>query len=262
MKDYQAHIYMICYPNHALVLSQLEPEDFAFRYNYGSASYYAGKLIFAEIDINYRNPYFDLDEALAQLRPHENGEPKATKYISSYRVLEHVEISAIESLYLANADGSTLKLEESNFVVPESESDLKVFAELTPLTMLTLSKLNMRDFGKFFTDPANRVSVPRLLYAQVELDIDKFLREFEMNPFANPPLNGVHPSKLKAAIQDLRERAHKSVKGLTLDTSFTRESYSRICHGFMFMDQENEKFFVMPSEEDIERANLRFYKGI
>ena len=260
--NYQAHLYMICYPNRALVLSQLSPEDFGFRYNYGSASYYSGKLIFAEIDINYRHPYFHIEEALADLKPHENGEPKATKYISSYRILEHIELSAIQAMYLANADGSCLRLEESEYQEEAEDSDLKVYAELTPLSMLTLSKWDMREFGHFFTCADNKLSVPRLLYAQIELDIDKFLKEFDMNPFITPPLEGVHPSKLRNAILDMRARPDKFIKGITLDTSFTKESYSRIKHGFMFMDGEHEKFFRMPAPEEIEKMDYRFFKAM
>ena len=54
---YEPHLYLILYPNSALVLSQLSPQDFGARYNYGSASFHAGKLVFAEVDINYRNDY-------------------------------------------------------------------------------------------------------------------------------------------------------------------------------------------------------------
>ena len=69
-KKYKPHLYMICYPNAALVLSQLAPEEFGYRYNYGSANYYAGKLIFAEIDIHYRHPYFRIDETLENFKAH------------------------------------------------------------------------------------------------------------------------------------------------------------------------------------------------
>ncbi|MDO5734527.1 MAG: hypothetical protein Q4P08_05310 [Eubacteriales bacterium] len=260
--NYEPHLYMICYPNRALVLSQLSPDDFGFKYNYGSASYYSGKLIFAEIDINYRNPYFRIDEAMKSLKPHEDGSPKATKYVSSYRVLEHIEIDAIKTLYLANADGTSLALEETKYEPSPAENDIKVYAELTPLTMLTLSKWDLRKFGHHFTNPENILGVPRLLYLQVELKVDEFLREFDMNPFITPPLEGVHPSKLRDAILDLRARPDKFMKGITLDTSFTKESYLKIKNGFMFMDSKQEKYFKMPSHEEIEEQNLRFFKGM
>jgi hypothetical protein len=85
--------------------------------------------------------------------------------------------------------------------------------------MLTLSRYNMLQFGEYFTNPNNMLAVPRLLYAKVKLEIDRFLKEFEMNPFSTPPLEGVHPSKLRDAINELRRRKDKYLKGLTLDTA-------------------------------------------
>lgn len=261
-KDYQPHLYLICYPNSALVLSHLSAEDFGARYNYGSATYYAGKLIFAEVDINYRNDYLRIDEALKDFKPHEDGSPKATKYVSSYRVLEHVDIDAIKTLYLANADGTSYYLSPRPYEVNQAEGLLRVFVEIDPVRVLTLSRLNLREFGEWFTDPKNIIAVPRLMYAQVTLDIPAFLKDFEQNPFNPPPLEGVHPSKLRDAILDLQRRENKLFKGLTLDTSFTKESYRRIRHGFMFKDKDKDKFFPMPNLREIENTNLRFYKGM
>ena len=173
---YQPHLYMICYPNSALVLSHLSPQHFGAKYNYGSATYYTGKLVFAEIDINYRHPYFRIDEALKGLKPHADGNPKATKYISSYRVLEHVDIDAIQVLYLANADGTSFPLEEKPYKPVRSDNILRVYAEIDPVRVMTLSRLSMREFGEWFTDPNNIIAVPRLLYTQVTLDIPAFLR--------------------------------------------------------------------------------------
>lgn len=261
-QHYEPHLYMICYPNSALVLSHLSPQDFGSKYNYGSATYYTGKLVFAEIDPDYRNPYFRIEEALEGFKPHKDGSPKATKYISSYRVLEHVDIDAIRTLYLANADGTSYPLEERPYEPIPSDNILRVYAEIDPVRVMTLSRLSMREFGQWFTDPKNIIAVPRLLYLQVTLDIPAFLAEFERNPFSPPPLEGVHPSKLRDAILDLQRREDKLFKGLTLDTSFTKESYRRIRHGFMFKDAQKEKFFPMPSLKEIEARSLRFYKGM
>ena len=253
---------MICYPNTALVLSQLMPDDFGFRYSYGSASFYSGKLIFAEIDINYRNPYFKIDDALERLRPHKDGRPKATKYISSYRVLEHIDIDAIQTLYLANADGACYPLPAGEYTHQPVMKNLRVYAELTPLNMITLSKHTLPEFGQWFTSPKNPIAVPRLLYMQITLDIDAFLTNFETNPLLPSPLEGVHPSKLRDAILDLRKRDDKFIKGITLDTAFTKESYRKIRHGFMVADQHKQKFFPMPPMAEIEKNDYRFWKGM
>lgn len=261
-QKYNPHLYMICYPNSALVLSQLEPHEFGYRYNYGSTSYYAGKLIFAEVDINYRNPYFKIDEALLALKPHPDGRAKATKYISSYRILEHVEIDAIKVLYIANADGTSYPLYPAPYDHLPTKRDLRVYAEITPVSMLTLAKYPMQQFGQWFTDPQNMIHVPRILYLMINLDVDAFLKDFEMNPLMPSPLEGIHPSKLRDAIVELRARDDKFVKGITLDAAFSKETYRKIRHGFMLADQQQQKFFPMPSLAEIERTNLRFFKGM
>lgn len=262
MAKYDPHLYMVCYPNAALVLSQLEPEDFLFRFCYGSTSYHSGKLIFAEIDIDYRDPYFLIDEALKTLKPHEDGTPKASKYISSYRILEHIDIDAVQRVFLVNADGTYYPLEPGPYKPSKRDEDLHLYAEITPLSMITLSSLDVRDFGRWFTGQNKYLSVPRLLYMKLKLDIDDFLTTFELNPFAPPPIEGIHPSKLRDAILDLRSRPDKTMKGLTLDTTFTKQTFRSIDGGLMLMDAEKEKFFPMPSLREIEKNDLRFYKSM
>lgn len=261
-QQYEPHLYMICYPNTALVLSHLTPEKFSFQYSFGSASYYAGRIIFAEIDINYRNPYFKIDEALKKLKPHSDGRPKSTTYISSYRVLEHIEVSAVQRLHLVNADGTSYTLEPGTYEKKPAEQDLRIYAEITPVKMVTLSKYDLREFGRWFTSPDNILVLPRILYSQVNLNIDEFLMEFEQNPFMVAPIEGVHPSKLRDGINELRRRKDKFIKGITLDTAFTKESYRKIRHGFMLIDAENEKYFPMPSLDEIEKNNLKFWRNM
>jgi len=85
------HLYLILHPNHSLIASQLEPEQFLRHYVQGSTRYFEGRLIFAEVDPDFRHEYFDIDKAYAELIPHEDGRPKATKFIKSYRTLEHMD---------------------------------------------------------------------------------------------------------------------------------------------------------------------------
>lgn len=253
---------MICYPNEALVLSHLEYEQFAYRYCYGTTSYHSGNLIFAEIDINYRNDYFKIDEALAAMKPHEDGGPKASKYVSSYRILEHIDIDAVQTLFLVNGDGSCYPLVPGEYNPKHEDSDLHIYAEITPLSMLTLANYDMREFGRYFTGGNPLLSVPRLLYLQLSLDFNQFLTNFRENPFAPSPIEGVHPSKLRDAILELKTRDDKFVKGLTLDTALSKQSYRLIKGGVMLMDKDKEKFFPIPDLDEIEKNNLRFYRSM
>lgn len=64
MAEFPKHLYLILYPNEALVASQLTPEEFGKHYSVGSPRHFSGKVIFAEVDIGYRNDYFRIDDYL------------------------------------------------------------------------------------------------------------------------------------------------------------------------------------------------------
>ena len=78
MPEYQKHLYMIVFPINALVASQLKPKDFGVHYITGGAKHFSGKMIFAELDINFRNEEFEIDKYLEATVPHEDGSPKKT----------------------------------------------------------------------------------------------------------------------------------------------------------------------------------------
>ncbi len=259
---YVNYLYLICHPNPALVASQYAPEKFARHYSAGSTRYYDGKVIFAELDINFRNPYFDIEKGLEGLVPHEDGRPKATKFISTYRVLEHVDFSSIKKLYLSNTDGSCYGLESAKYDHTHKPDFLRIFAEVTPLKMLVLSDYNFSEYGKWITDPSNVKSAPKVLYTQFDLTIADFLADFEANPLMPPPLPSIHPSKLRDAIIELQNVREKHTKGLSLDVSFNKKSYRQIRHGFMFASAEEELFFPMPELSVIEKENYKFYRSM
>ncbi len=260
--DYQPHLYMVLYPNEAILLSQLEPKDFVVRYSYGSTSHYEGKIIFAELDVNYRHPYFHIDQALEKLVPHENGRPKATKYVSAYRVLEHVEVDAIQSLYLGNPDGTHYELKEGIFEPPVHCEEFKIFMEIAPLSMIALSRMNMYEYGKYLTGVNPLLSVPRLAYMEMNFNLKAFMDRFDRNPFAPSPIVGIHPAKLKEAILDLESKPNNLLKGLALHNALSRQSYRSIASGIMFMDAKSEKFFPMPSLTQIEEENYAFFRNM
>ena len=255
-------LYLILHPTAALIGSQLPPEELARHYTVGPTRYYRGKVIFAEVDPAFRHPYFAIEPAFADLRPHEDGRPKATKYVSTYRVLEHVDFAALRGLYLTSAEGYCLALAQGPYEPALSGGDLRVFAEITPLRMLVLSKMDFVGFGQFITDPANPIGAPRFFYTQVELDIDGFLSEYESNPFIQPPLRNLHPEILASAIRELRAVKSKSNKGLSLHSNLDSLSYRLISRGFMFAGRGESRYYPMPADADIEKANLKFWRSM
>ena len=45
----EIHLYVIMWPNYALVASNLPPEEFGKHYTLGSSRYFHGQVVFAEI---------------------------------------------------------------------------------------------------------------------------------------------------------------------------------------------------------------------
>jgi len=88
------HLYFSLIPE-ALIASMLSPEEFGSYYAVGSKKKTAGQAIFFEIDPHFDSQYFRIKEGISRCVPHEDGEPKASTYISIYRVLEHVPVHAL-----------------------------------------------------------------------------------------------------------------------------------------------------------------------
>lgn len=259
---YENRLYQILYPNQGLVASQLTPEAFARHYQIGSLRHFTGKLVFAEIDPSFRHPYFDIDAGLAALVPHPDGSPKRTKFISSYRVMEHMDFAAIKTLYLSTAEANVLGLKPREYDKVHQPGFLRTFAEIAPLSMLVMSPMDMREFGGYITQPGNSKGCPKLFYTQIELDVDEFLRNFESNPFMPAPFPFLHPSKLRDAIQQMKVDTEKKTKGLALYCPLDQISYKSIRHGFMFASQDKTKFFPMPSVQEIEASHFEFWKDL
>jgi hypothetical protein len=262
MTTYTTHLYQILYPNQALVASHLGPEDFARHYLVGSIRHYNGKLVFAEIDPAFRHPYFQIDEVLEEMVPHADGTPKRTKFICSYRVMEHMDFDFIQKVYLTNSEAQVLELTPGTYTAKHQSGYLRTYAEIAPLSMLVLSPLPMPEFGAFITAPGNAKGAPKLFYTQIELNINEFLETFENNPFAQAPFSFLHPSKLRDAILEMQHGPEKKTKGLSLFCPLDQISYKKIRHGFMFASPDKHKFFPMPSLHDIEEKNFKFWQGM
>ncbi len=261
--DYQKRLYIILFPNHALVASHLTPEQFAHHYQLGSGKYYGGKVIFAEINAKFRNPYFNIDKAFKELIPHSDGAPKKTKFISSYRVLEHLDLDMLENLYLSNESGKIQPLEAAPYDKTHKPGYVRTFAEICPLSMMILSSLNAVDFGAFITQADNPKGSPQLFFTQVELDADAFLEDFAQNPLMNSPLPFVHPSRLRDGILEIKKNnPDKPVKGLSVYSDLNKISFRRIRHGFWFTSQTQHRFYPMPSLKEISEKNPAFYRDI
>jgi hypothetical protein len=259
--NYKNRLYMVLHPNATLIASQLEPAMFARHYTTGSSRHYSGKMIFAEVDVDYRNDYFDIDTFLKDLKPHEDGRPKATKFISSYRVLEHVDFSAIGQLFLSTEEGHCIGLNRGEYDLSHAES-IRIYAEIAPMHMLVMSKLTPPEFGERITAPGHSKAAPKQFYTQLNIDIPEFLQEFDQNPFKPSPIAALHPSTIRDAFNTLMSNPRKNSKGLALDSNLDRISYRLLKHGFAFAAPGEHIFYPLPSPHEIEAMNLKFWRNM
>ena len=260
----ERHLYLVVHPNHSLVASQLDAERFIKHYVRESARYFEGRLVFVELDPDFRHPYFDVDGAYAQLKPHEDGSPKATKFISSYRVLEHVGFDAMGKLYICDESGGFVALEPSakGSEPPHGGEDLRVILEIDPVKFMVLTRLGLQEYALFATDPDNSKGAPKMLYAELDLPVDDFMREAEESPYVSSFFPGIHPDRLRAAILELRKSPGKYVKGISLNCPFDRISYKLLRGGLVFASPEGIKYYPLLSLEEVERNHYKFWKSM
>jgi hypothetical protein len=255
----QNHLYLILHPNHSLIASALAPENFIKHYVQGSSRYFEGRLIFAELDPAWRNPYFDIDGAYKGLIPHADGSPKATKFIKSYRVLEHIDLDSLGKLYFCNPSGESIELEASASI-PEERDEMKIIVEINPVRFMVLTRYDMARFSSFITDPKNTKGAPAMFFAQLEFSIEDFMAEFEANPFVSSFVPGLHPARLHEAVLEIRKTPGKYVKGISLDCPIEKLSYKMLTNGFMFANEKGTRYYPLAGVDEIERTHYKFWR--
>ncbi|MBZ5498610.1 MAG: hypothetical protein LAP85_19615 [Acidobacteriia bacterium] len=261
MSEFQKHLYLILYPNEALVASQLSPEAFGKHYSIGSPRHFQGKVIFAEVDINYRNEYLRIDEYLSQTE--KAGGPKRTKFVKSYRVLEHVDFSALHKLYLVSTDGAVLGLDKGEEPVsPRKENHLRVYQEICPLRLLVASNLDPHEFGSYITKESWSKGAPRIFFTQYDINVEEIVSRNEVHAFGTGPLPNVNPANLPAALQELTADPTKKTKTVSLNPSLDVMSYKSIQPGFWFADGTSIVFYRMPTMDELHYKHYHWWRHL
>jgi hypothetical protein len=259
MAEFQTHLYLILHPNEALVASQLSPEEFGSHYSVGSPRHFTGKVIFAEVDINYRAEYLRIDDYLAQTKSSHAGKPKRTKFVKSYRVLEHIELEALKKLYLVTTDGAVLGLDASDEPADAGRAGrVRVYQEICPLRLVVASSLSPKQFGAYITEGTWSKGAPKIFFTQWDIDAESVVKSKDLRSFSLGPLPNVNPSNLPTALRELAEDATKKTKTVSLNGNLDLTSYKNIQPGFWFADGEKSKFYRMPTMDEL-HAKHRFW---
>ncbi len=258
MSEYSKHLYCLIYPNSALVASQLEAKDFGRHYAVGYPKNYKGKVIFAEIDINYRHPYFAIDEVLEECKS-VDGRPKRTKFISSYRVLEHLSTDSFMCLYLVTRSGRILQLKKSNsYEITHQPESIRIYQLMAPLYYLVASNLTPPQFGEYVSVTPHK-GVPKSAMIQIDIDIDSILGNTEEILYSSP-LPSVHAEYLRQALIELRDHPEKRSKTVSLNSIFDQLPFTKIKHGVWINEKDKQIFYPIPSLEELETKHFYWFK--
>jgi hypothetical protein len=183
----ETYLYLLLFPE-SLVMSMLGPYEFGAYLATGTKKRAREQAIYFELDNGFESDYFDLEKASKSCMPHEDGRPKHSVYVLTYRVLEHVPLNVIGGLWLVTRDGRGLELQHSE-APEEYEGQYHLYQELCPIHPLIASRMNAKDFINFITNPEVTVSVPRICF--VEMDLADMANEPSSGDAKGLPYNNI-----------------------------------------------------------------------
>jgi hypothetical protein len=247
------HLYLSLIPE-ALIASQLEPEEFGTYYAVGSEGKTRGQAAFFELDPMFRHPRFSVDAALIRCVAHPDGKPKRSVYISVYRVVEHVPLSALLRLYLTTKDGRTLALDRSKSVSTD-DGGLHLYQEIAPLSPLVVSSLGPVSFHQFLMREGTALAVPSLCWA--ELRLDALATDPERGDVHDLPYENI--DHLRSCLSQLKT---KTVTTKLLERLHPSEfAYRTLKSGFYYGTQEGLVLFPIPSTNELRDDHYQWWRS-
>ncbi|NCA70853.1 MAG: hypothetical protein EOM91_12230 [Sphingobacteriia bacterium] len=248
------HLYLSLIPQ-ALIASMLKPEDFGSYYAIGAQAHVKGEAIFFEVDPAFRSddfPFHLVDERCV-IQP--DGAPKRSVYLSIYRVLSRIPVSALGHLYLVTNDGRTLELERAEYV-PAPTRRLHLYQEFCPITPMVASRLEPHDFCDAITNPAIPIHVPRIVFSELRLD------DLALDPL-NSPARDLPYSNLDHLRDVLFEMQHNDTKPSKLVFKQVKEGvlYRMVQGGFYVGDQQEFAFYRFPDRDDLENRHRNWWRS-
>ncbi len=212
-----------------------------------------GQAIFIEVDPNFSSDYFPLADMAERCRPHADGQPKRTVYLSIYRVLEHLPLSSLRDLYLVSSSGDVLQLCKSSRL-PEDRKELHLYQELCPVTPRIATSYSPQDFCRFVTQPGYPIHVPKLIFVELALNslaIDPFLAHPEDLPYTDI-------DHLRDCLVELQLHPEKPTKTVT---RYLQQNliYSVIKNGFFIGDQNELYYYPFPSRDELNGRHLAWW---
>lgn len=248
------HLYLSMIPE-ALIASMLTPEEFGVYYAVGTAKKARGQAIFFEVDPDFRHDYFRIEEGIRRCVPHEDGSPKASIYISVYRVLEHVPLDVIQQLYLVTQDGRILSLDAGE-ALPGNTDGFHLYQEIAPVNPLVVSSLGPHPFYELIVkNPTTLLRLPAICFA--ELRLGELAKDPEHGEVGDLPY-----SRIAHLRQCLRDLATKTVDAKMVNrTQPAVFPYRTIKSGIFLGNEEDLIFFPLSPHEELRTEHYRWWRS-
>ncbi len=249
------YLYLSLIPE-ALIGSMLPPDEFGLYFAVGSSKRSSGQALFFSVDpTKLPSGVFPMNEMDERCVPHEDGSPKNSIYLSIYRTLEHVPISAITALHLTTDDGRVLTIEPQPFV-PDEEVRSHLYQEFCPVTPRVVSRLDPAEFVSFITHPDQPINVPRIVFT--ELTLGELKRDPDSPHIDNLPYPNI--GHLRDCLRELNSGPGKPTKTVLRQMN-QQMLFRTVRNGFFVGDQESIVAFPMPSADALEREHFAWWRS-
>jgi hypothetical protein len=238
------HLYLSLLPE-ALIASMLTPEEFGHYSAVGSKYLTRGQVMFYELDPEFRHPYFDIENGLQRCVPHEDGSPKNSVYISTYRVLEHIAVSAVGDLHLTTSFGQVFTISRGEKLPPDTEG-YHLYQDLAPVPSLVVSGLNPLPYYQSITvSPQKLISFPALAF--VELALGNLASDPEFGEVGDLPYSGI--PHIRECLMELKNRPKDNKLVDRINTADF--PYRTVKSGFYIGNGYDLAYYPMPSHDDL-----------
>jgi len=251
------YIYLSIIPE-ALIASMLSPKEFGAYFSTGTKKMNKGQAIFFEVDLAQIENLIDMDDLNRRCVAKSDGSPKNSVYLSVYKVLEMIPLTALKSLYLSADNGQTLELSKTPYDGSHDvEGRMHLYQELCPVTPLIASNLLPSAFMKRLTDGSTSIVLPKLFFCELKLGdlaTNPLKGSVDYLPFANV-------GHLRDCLEVLSGDYEKRMK--TVNRIFSGSLlYRTIESGFYVGSNDDLFYYAYPSLTELESINYAFFRSI
>lgn len=238
------YLYLSLIPE-ALIASMLPPDEFGHYLAVGSKYLTKGQAVFFQLDPAFRHSFFEIESGFTRCIPHPDGTPKNSVYISIYRVLEHIPLTAVGDLFLVTSYGQTLAIKRGT-QLPAPISGYYMYQDLAPVTSLVVSQLPPLDFyHSVTTSPSKLIRFPALSF--VELGLGALAQDPEHGLIGDLPYSGIPHIRECLVELETKDKRNKLVDRLH-SADFP---YRMVKSGFYIGSGPELAYYPMLSHEEL-----------